>query len=103
VPGEDISLSIANFAGPDELENIPDSDRSDSINLPLRFFYDIVMEAKQAQEAKSKPKRKREDNTPTVGSKVRPETFDYGGVRILSAEKTTKKARNIESSARNEF
>ncbi|KAI9764278.1 MAG: hypothetical protein M1840_008569 [Geoglossum simile] len=94
IPGEDISLSIANFAGPDELENIPDDDRSDSITLSLQFFYDIVMKAKQAQEAKSQPKRKRQGNTQTVCSKVRPDKFGLRGI--------SKKARNIESSTRNE-
>ncbi|KAI9760292.1 MAG: hypothetical protein M1840_002569 [Geoglossum simile] len=99
VPGDDIILSITNFASPDELEDIPDKYRSDSITLPLQFFYDIVMKAKGAQEAKSKPKRKREDNSPTVGSKVRPETFDYGGIRMLSnqLEDKNKKARTTKS------
>jgi hypothetical protein len=63
-----------------------------------------VIEAKKAQEAKSKPKRKREDNTPTMGSKVRPETFDYGGIRMISDElrAKNKKARNTESNTRDE-
>ncbi|KAI9761438.1 MAG: hypothetical protein M1840_001951 [Geoglossum simile] len=100
VPGDDIILSITNFAGPDELDDIPDKYRSESITLPLQFFYDIVMKAKGAQEAKSKPKRKREDNSLTVGSKVRPEMFDYSGIRMLSnqlEDKNNKERQGFQS------